>query len=870
VDRLVSITIQQDGRDAGESIDMVPGEEEAIQLTVKYNPTTAPDADKVITWTSSAPNVATVEDGKVTGHEEGTAIITAIAAGKTAAGAEVKAELTVQVKQAVRPQAVKIYRGETLVSGETIKIVPNMPTQLTAVVEPNNVLSEDKEITWTSDPAGLVSSEGLVTLTAEGGTITATAAGKDADGQTVSATVTVAPLVLDVVLFNQRGDAAPADGTTTTLPAVNENGRWVINNTQDALFANDILSLGTEGTFHSWRDNLLVYLDAPLEGDFEFEARVKINKFNNTLSYAKDTAWHGAWIGAFSNPTMTNAEFPTANLGDWAFFASRKIESGDDRMPATRDEGYIGGSSFTVDNLWVPKTYTYEYTYYIRRQGSGTTANYVLEVRNPKTGAVMASGERSVSEQTLNDKMGGPVYVGVMMSDAEVEISNFTVKQDSTVIYQQTPSDATSVKATAIALSAASQDPSPDFGLDDVRLLNDIRDGIQLNAALTPVNSTDDVVYSLPEDTVGAAVDGTGRVTVTAQGDYTITATALDYKDKTPGATKTYVLKVLASEPFAESVEITDKNGRTSFNTLNVGTYLFLKATVNPAGASKEIMWMSSDTSIATVANGKVTGLSQGTAKIQAISPTGASGEIIEELEITVGAPLSGQFVWKWETGGVIPGPGVSSVNRNTEVVNSDGSKTAGFGGYMNYSWWTSDDGAHTKTEEGKWNIANGRFILGTPSNSPATTGTSFDTRGELSLVTPIKITVEYDSITTNANNDSNNAFILYLDANASGATATNTIFGPSAILVNHLFPRDIDETTNAPKVTTLPAGKLEYYFDPADLQLGDAAVAAGIDKDEALSYATLQFRFPSGITASAVTKFAVEYIDAADIPADE
>lgn len=871
-DKLVGVTIQKDGINVESAIDMLIGESEAMQLTVRFNPVTASDADKVVTWESSVPEVATVVNGLVTGLTEGATVITATAAGKTASGADVKAALTVNVVTPVPAESVQIYRGESPVSDTTIKIAPNTPTQLTAVVHPNNVLTAEKVITWSSEPSGLVNAEGQVTLTTQGGTIIATAAGKNANSQTVSASVIVA--LPEVVLFNQRGSDTAAKGTTTELPSVNNEGRWVINNTQDALFANDILGWGTQGTLNNWRDNLLVYMDAPLEGDFEFEARVKINKFNNTLTYTKDTAWRGAWIGAFSNPTMTNEDFKTATLGDWAFFASRKIESGDARMPATRDEGHIGGSSFREDNLWVPKTYTYEYNYYMKREGSGSSANYVLEVRNPKTNEVMAQGERSVSVTELIDKMGDAVYVGVLMSDAEVEISNFTVKQGSTIVYQQTPSTATPVRATAIALSAESgQDPSPDFGLDDVRILNDVADGIQLNAALTPVNSTDDVIFSLPEGApTGITVTPAGLVSVSAAGDYTITATAYDYKDTThatPGVTKTYVLKVLKSEPFATSVDIADKNGRASFNTLNVGTYLFLKATVNPAGASKEIIWASDDTSVATVSNGKVTGVSQGTAKITATSSTGEKGEITEELTVTVGPPLKGTFAWEWKVGDVIPAAGVNSVDRNTEIVDTDGTKSSGSGGYMNYSWWSSGDGAHAKTGDGKWNIANGRFILGAPSNSPATTGTQFDTRGELNLVTPIKITVEYDSVTTNANNDSNNAFILYLNANASSATATNTIFGPNAIIVNHLFPRDTDDD-GALIATTHPAGKLEYYFDPAKLTLGGAADDAGIDKDEALSYATLQFRFPSGITASAVTRFAVEYIDAADIPVGE
>lgn len=59
---------------------LVVGEEKTLTATV--TPENAPD--KTVTWTSSDPEVATVEDGKVTGIKEGKAVITASANGKSA------------------------------------------------------------------------------------------------------------------------------------------------------------------------------------------------------------------------------------------------------------------------------------------------------------------------------------------------------------------------------------------------------------------------------------------------------------------------------------------------------------------------------------------------------------------------------------------------------------------------------------------------------------------------------------------------------------------------------------------------------------------------------------------------------------------
>lgn len=61
-------------------ITLTVGEEKTLTATV--TPENAPD--KAVTWTSSAPEVASVDGGKVKGLKEGTAVITAAANGKSA------------------------------------------------------------------------------------------------------------------------------------------------------------------------------------------------------------------------------------------------------------------------------------------------------------------------------------------------------------------------------------------------------------------------------------------------------------------------------------------------------------------------------------------------------------------------------------------------------------------------------------------------------------------------------------------------------------------------------------------------------------------------------------------------------------------
>ena len=145
-------------------------------LTATVTPTTA--TNKAVTWTSSAPAIATVDaSGTVKGIAPGTATIT----GKTADGGKT-ATCAVTVKAAAAP-AVKVT-GITLnyasitVNGDLERV------QLIATVAP--ATATDQSLTWTSSDASVASVDGagLVTIRKKG---KATVTAKANDGSGVSA-----------------------------------------------------------------------------------------------------------------------------------------------------------------------------------------------------------------------------------------------------------------------------------------------------------------------------------------------------------------------------------------------------------------------------------------------------------------------------------------------------------------------------------------------------------------------------------------------------------------------------------------------------------------------------------------------------------
>lgn len=135
---------------------------ESANLVATVGPANADD--KTVTWTSSAPEVATVENGKVTAVKSGSAIITASAGNKSVT-------CTVSVTTPVT--------GVTL-DQASITLEEGQSTTLVATVSPED--ADNKTVTWTTSNAAVTKvANGVVTAVAEGeATITATAGSESA------------------------------------------------------------------------------------------------------------------------------------------------------------------------------------------------------------------------------------------------------------------------------------------------------------------------------------------------------------------------------------------------------------------------------------------------------------------------------------------------------------------------------------------------------------------------------------------------------------------------------------------------------------------------------------------------------------------
>ena len=172
---------------------------DTLKITTSYDNL----SDKVITFTSSNPTVATVsEDGTVTGLTNGTTTITATC-GEESATCSVEVWLGGKVPMAHFAQFDDNQTATRVGIGDTL----NFEGTLTF----NGKEYSDVDWTYTLDQTGstvgTISDDGIFTATAEGETtVTATAEWRGITGSTLSKTMTV-EVISDVQLYFNDGSA---------------------------------------------------------------------------------------------------------------------------------------------------------------------------------------------------------------------------------------------------------------------------------------------------------------------------------------------------------------------------------------------------------------------------------------------------------------------------------------------------------------------------------------------------------------------------------------------------------------------------------------------------------------------------------------
>ena len=218
-------------------------EGESFVMAGAVNPSNA--ADQVITWSSSNPSVATVDDtGKVTAVSEGTATITITSHD----GGHTASSVVTVVKNIIHVTSVALNKT-------TLNLKVGDSEQLTATVKPDD--ASDKGVVWASTNSAIASVDQTGKVTAVGaGAVTITATTNDGGkiaGCDVTVTVPTVP-VTGVALDKTSatltvGQSLTLTATVSPSDATNKNVTWSSDNPSVATVnAYGIVITNSEGT----------------------------------------------------------------------------------------------------------------------------------------------------------------------------------------------------------------------------------------------------------------------------------------------------------------------------------------------------------------------------------------------------------------------------------------------------------------------------------------------------------------------------------------------------------------------------------------------------------------------------------------------
>jgi uncharacterized protein YjdB len=241
-------------------------------------------------------------------------------------------------------------------------------------------------------------------------------------------------------------------------------------------------------------------------------------------------------------------------------------------------------------------------------QVSATSSNTLLIPNNGLK--ISGSGELRTLEITPAANAFGTSVISVKVSDGALS---------NTYTFNVTVNNTGDVIVTGVTLD------KPSLSLTEGEV------GDTLSAVIAPANATNKTVnWSSSDETVATVVNGV--VTPVGEGTAVITVTTTD-----GSFTASSVVNV--SAPIPPVVDVTGvKLDQETLNLTAGEADGLLKATIEPANATdKDVIWSSSDETVATVVNGVVTPVGEGTA---VITVTTKDGSFTASSVVNVSAPI--------------------------------------------------------------------------------------------------------------------------------------------------------------------------------------------------------------------------------------
>ena len=489
---------------------------------------------------------------------------------------------------------------EVTLNKTSITLTEQDTYQLVATIAPDD--ATNKNVTWSSSNPEFASVDqnGLVTALSEGNT-TVTVKTKDG-GKTATCEVKVnAPVVLESISLSDDKVTSYSVGDTFRKPTVtasfsNGTSKTVTNDTTFTGY-----DLSTAGTYTVTAS----YTSENVTKTASFEITVKVReKVLSSISLSNKTTSFNL-NDEFVKPTVT-ARFDdnsTQVVTDETTFSGYNMAS----------EGtYTVVASYTYNN--VTKTSSYEISVSVPFEGQDLTlfTGSELEIDSIITFANVSSGSGYVISSTQNTNNRAAESITISGSTLKITEKTATFKVEAGTV-ADSYSFYTSEGASKGYIYAAGS-------------------GSRQNYLKTQATKADNASFKLVSN-------DNGQVTLQAQG--TSTSNVIKYNSNSGGKK---VFSCYSSSSTSSSIDLPYlfyKSGTPIYPTaiaLNGASEVAINDTVTltvsytPSNTNKKgVTWNSSNTSVATVANGVVRGLAEGTTTITAI----AKGENGEEIKAT-------------------------------------------------------------------------------------------------------------------------------------------------------------------------------------------------------------------------------------------
>ncbi len=245
----------------------------------------------------------------------------------------------------------------------------------------------------------------------------------------------------------------------------------------------------------------------------------------------------------------------------------------------------------------------------------------------------------TVQPETANLYVGDtlPLAVGVTPNYAEDQSVTWS-SDDETVAEVDNSGVVTALKAGSATISATAADGNDvsagcqitvmqyanGMTLDKAGAAMYTGETLTLHATISPDGTNPNVTWTSNDGAV-AAVSSSGVVSALKAGTATITATTVD------GSNKSASCQITVKQ-YATGVALYKTSA-----TMYTGGKLRMQATVSPSDTSdKSLTWSSSDTAVATVANGLVTAIKAGNVTITATTADGSNKSVACEITVWV------------------------------------------------------------------------------------------------------------------------------------------------------------------------------------------------------------------------------------------